>query len=147
MSNVYRREIREEKGWAYSIRSHCSIVADINGDDKPHFNMPVNCPIEPGHEKECIDIINGKLKELGAKGVPADELENVKKYAIKSAREGFEDNGYWASVLKQYHKFGLDFYNGYIETFESITSDDIRNFVNDVVLKGNSFELIMTPKN
>lgn len=146
MSNIYRREIREEKGWAYSIRSHCSVVADINGDDKPHFNMPVNCPIEPGHEKECLDIINGRLKELGTNGVPADELENVKRYAIKSAREGFEDNGYWASVLKQYHKFGLDFYNGYIETFEAVTPDDIRNFVNDVVLKGNSFELIMTPK-
>ena len=146
MSNIYRREIREEKGWAYSIRSHCSVVADINGDDKPHFNMPVNCPIEPGHEKECLDIINGRLKELGTNGVPADELENVKRYAIKSAREGFEDNGYWASVLKQYHKFGLDFYNGYIETFEAVTPDDIKNFVNDTVLKGNSFELIMTPK-
>lgn len=147
MSNIYRREIREEKGWAYSIRSHCSVVADINGDDKPHFNMPVNCPIEPGHEKECVDIINGRLKEIGINGVPADELEKVKKYAIKSAREGFDDNGYWASVLKQYHKFGLDFYNGYIETFEKVTPDDIRSFVNDVVLKGNSFELIMTPKN
>ena len=109
--------------------------------------MPVNCPIEPGHEKECVDIINGRLKEIGINGVPADELEKVKKYAIKSAREGFDDNGYWASVLKQYHKFGLDFYNGYIETFEKVTPDDIRSFVNDVVLKGNSFELIMTPKN
>lgn len=146
MSDIYRREIREEKGWAYSIRSHCSIVTEINGGDKPHFNMPVNCPIEPGHEKECLDIINSRLKEIGTNGVSAEELDKVRKYAIKNAREGFEDNGYWASVMKQYHKYGVDFYNGYIETFESITTDDIKNFVNDVVLKGNSFELVMTPE-
>lgn len=147
MSDIYRREIREEKGWAYSIRSHCSIVTEINGGDKPHFNMPVNCPIEPGHEKECLDIINNRLKEIGAHGVSAEELDKVRKYAVKNAREGFEDNGYWASVMKMYHKYGVDFYNGYIETFESITTDDIKNFVNDVVLKGNSFELVMTPEN
>lgn len=146
MSNIYRREIREEKGWAYSIRSHCSVVTEINGGDKPHFNMPVNCPIEPGHEKECLDILNGRLEEIGTDGIPEEELDKVRKYAIKSAREGFEDNGYWSSVLKQYHKYGVDFYNGYIEVHESITVDDIKDFVNNVVLKGNSLELIMTPK-
>lgn len=146
MSNIYRREIREEKGWAYSIRSHCSIVTDVNGNDAPHFNMPVNCPIKPGHEKECLQIINDRLKEIGTNGVNKEELDNIRKHAVKSAREGFTDNGYWASVLKLYHKHGLDFYNGYIDTYESITVDDIKTFVNDVVLKGNSFELIMTPK-
>lgn len=146
MSNIYRREIREEKGWAYSIRSHCSVVTEINGGDKPHFNMPVNCPIEPGHEQECLQIINGRLKEVGTNGIPQEELDKVKRYAVKAAREGFEDNGYWASVLKLYGKYGVDFYNGYIDTYEAVTIDDIKSFVNDTVLKGNSFELIMTPK-
>lgn len=146
MSNIYRKEIREEKGWAYSIRTHCSVVADYNGQDKPRINFPVNCPIQPGHEKECLDIVNDRLKEVGQNGVNDEELENVKRYAIKSAREGFEDNSYWSSVLKLYHKFGVDFYNGYIDTYNSITNQDIKDFVNNVVLKGINFELIMSPK-
>jgi len=146
MMNIYRKEIREEKGWAYSIRSHCSIVADINGDDTPKINFPVNCPIQPGHEKECLQIVNDRLREVGMHGVADEELENVKRYAIKSAREGLESNSYWSSVLKLYHKFGLDFYNGYIDTYSSITNQDIKDFVNNVVLKGVNFELIMTPK-
>lgn len=145
MSNIYRREIREEKGWAYSIRGHCSVVAEINGGDKPHFNMPVNCPIQPGHERECLDIINTRLEEVAQNGVPAGELDKVKKYIVKNARDGLNDNAYWASVLKLYHKFGADFYNGYIEDCEAVTSDDIRDFVKNVILKGNKFELVMTP--
>jgi len=146
MSNIYRKEIREEKGWAYSIRTHCSIVNEINGNDKPRFNFPVNCPIQPGHEKECLDIINDRLKELGQNGVADDELESVKRYAIKSAMEGFESNSYWTSVLKLHHKFGLDFYNGYIDAYRSLSNQDIKDFVNNVILKGTSFELIMTPE-
>jgi len=146
MSNIYRREIREEKGWAYSIRTHCSLVAEVNGDDKPHFNFPTNCPIQPGHEKECLDILNKRLQEVGENGVAEEELANVKRYAIKSVREGFEENSYWASVLKQYHKYGLDFYNGYLDLHESITVQDIKDFVNKVVLPSTHFELVMTPK-
>lgn len=147
MSNIYRREIREEKGWAYSIRTHCSIVAEVNGGDKPHFNFPLNCPIQPGNEKECLEIVNQRLQELAVNGVDAEELANVKRYMMKSARESFEDNGYWAVTMKQYHKYGLDFYNGYLDLIESITPDDMKQFIANVVLKGNQFELIMTPSN
>lgn len=146
MSNIYRREIREEKGWAYSIRAHCSLVPEINGDDKPYVNFPVNCPIQPGNEKECLQILKDRLREVGENGVAADELANVKRYAVKKAREGLEDNSYWISVLRLYHKYGLDFYTDYIDTYESVTSQDIQDFVNSVLLTGNSFELIMTPK-
>lgn len=145
LANIYRREIREEKGWAYAIRTHCSIVADVNAGDRPHFNMPLNCPIEPGHEQECLDIVNARLRDIAENGLPADEMESVRRHAVKSARDGMDDNGYWASVLRQYHKYGLDFYNGYIETIEGVTANDIRRFVNDVVLRGNTVELIMTP--
>ena len=86
-----------------------------------------------------------RLEEVAQNGVPAEELDKVKKYIVKNAREGFNDNSYWASVLKLYHKFGVDFYNGYIEECEAVTGDDIRGFVKDVILKGNKFELIMTP--
>ena len=47
--------------------------------------------------------------------------------------------------MKPYHNFGADFYNGYIEDCEAATSDDIRDFVKNVILKGNKFELVMTP--
>ncbi len=115
-------DLREERGWTYSIQGHGSVSAGMNGDDAPELMMPVYIKTEPGHEQETADIVNATVVQMLAQGVTPEEFDKARQYMIKNHKEHQLDNAYLLSVLKVYDRYGKDMHTPYLDTLEQMTS-------------------------
>ncbi len=130
IKNRLLADLREDKGWTYSIQGHCSVSAGMNGDDAPAIMMPSYIKVEPGHEDEVNRIVNQTLNDLLRNGVTSTELESVKEYLIKNYNDNINDNGYRLAIMKAREKFGRDMHTDYVKSVESMT--DIRPYIKDL---------------
>lgn len=135
-------DLREKRGWTYSIQGHCSISAGMNGDDAPSIMMPSYIKVEPGREDETNAIVNATLEDIMTNGVTPDELRAAKEYLIKNYSDNSDDNGYRLAIMRAYEKFGKDMHTDYLATVNAMT--DIRPYIADLTRYRST--LIMRPE-
>lgn len=143
-NNIFREEIREKRGWTYHVDTHCSVVPDHNGTDRPVVYFPLNVTLKQGTARECRDLINSVMTGVAQNGLTEDRLATVKQYLKKVYAEDVADNSYWMVMLKNRDKFGINFDRDYLATIDAITTADIQHFVQQL-LAGSRLELQMTP--
>ncbi len=146
VSNILRKEIREDRGWTYHVDTHASLVPDMNGNDPTVLYMPLNVTLTVGKGEETKQIVIDTMNDLAANGPSAEQLTKVKEYLNKVAKEDVEDNTYWMVMLRNLDKYGIDFHTDYLSTLESITASDIQRFIADVLTRGHRLTLQMDPQ-
>ena len=78
----------------------------------------------------------------------ADIGEKISETGIEKAEQEIIyniDNTYWMVMMKNEAKYGQDFNAGYLSLLDSITADDIRQFVATYIVTDNRLSLTMTP--
>ncbi len=144
MSAIFLKEIREDRGWTYHVDTHCSIVADLNGQDTPVIFMPLNVTITAGKAAECRNLISATMASVAKNGITQAQLDKVKRYLKKVFGEDVKENSYWQVMIKNYLKYGIDFNQDYLSILDSITTTDVRDFVKQYITGGHHLELTMT---
>lgn len=146
LTKIYLKEIREDKGWAYSAGSSGSLGPSSTGIGNPVFRIMGYCPVKPENSKDAMKVMVSEMSNLVTKGVDATQLNQVKEYMAKKAAEDFKNNGYWINVLANYAFYDMDENTDLVKTIQSITPKDIQDFVKTyVVNKANRVEVIMNP--
>lgn len=93
-----------------------------------------------------LTLINADLQDIADNGVTAEELDKVVKFELKTYADNQKKNGYWQSLITEKVCWGVDNYEGYEKTVSSVTSDDLKDFVRNRILKeGNRVEVVMLP--
>uniref|UniRef100_UPI00272D661C M16 family metallopeptidase n=1 Tax=Muribaculum intestinale TaxID=1796646 RepID=UPI00272D661C len=138
-------ELREKRGWTYSINSHCSVVPDMNGIDGPTFLLPVYVKVPDGKENETSRIVDDILAGIATDGVTAEELGRVRENALRDNNEAETDNSYWLAVLKVFDRDGVDYPAEYTDAFRALTPEAIRKFASESILPSSRMKIIMTP--
>lgn len=118
-------DLRETRGWTYSIQGHGALTADMNAGYPPMLMMPVYIKTEPGHEDETSDIVNSTLNELLTVGPTAEEVDKARLNLAKNYRNNLNDNAYRLSVLRIYDHFGQDMHTDYLDILDSLTPAEI----------------------
>ena len=113
-------DLREEKGWTYSIQGHGALTVDMDGNYSPMLMMPVYIKTEPGHEQETADIVNSTIEKMLSEGVTPEELDKAKQYMAKNHKENAADNAYLLSVLKVFDRYGKDMHTSYLEVLDQL---------------------------
>lgn len=139
------KDLREDKGWTYSIMGHCSVNPDLNGTDAPSFLWPLYIKTAPEHAQEVKAAVESAYSLMAKEAPSAEEVDKVREYLIKNFREGLTENGFWLSALQKYNDYGLDFANGYVAALNSITPEDVRSFT-EKAAKANRTRLTLTPR-
>ncbi|WP_300300338.1 pitrilysin family protein [uncultured Muribaculum sp.] len=149
MGQIYKSrllaELREKRGWTYTINSHASIAPDINGIDGPTFLMPAYIKVPEGKEDETAAIVDKILADIAANGVTDEELGKVRETALRDISESADDNAYWLDVLKLYDRYGLDYHSEFVPAFKVLTPAAVRDFAAHTVLPSSRMRIIMTP--
>ena len=145
LNNRLLKELREEKGWTYSVTGHCGINPDLNGDDGPALLWPVYIKTAPEHAAETRQAVEDAFALLAKEGPTVEEIEKVRSYLLKNHREGLRENGFWLSAMGMHHDYGLDFAADYAPALESITPADIAAFTARAVA-ANRTRLTLTPQ-
>lgn len=135
-------DLREDRGWTYSIQGHTSVTAGMNGDDAPRLMMPVYIKVEPGHEDEVAAIVDKTVRNLLENGPTEAEMLKVKEYYAKNYKENISDNAYHLIIMKLFDRFGVDMHTDYLQTLESL--DNIGQYLQP--LTENRSLLIMRPE-
>ena len=73
-------------------------------------------------------------------------MSNFKLFQKKQFDNNQRQNGYWAGLIEDKLEWDIDGRTEYEAILEKLSSDDIRNFVKDVILPANNcITIIMLP--
>ena len=142
LSMRYIKSIREEKGFAYSAYASANLGTGI----KEGLQLYIECPFTPAKCDSVLMLIRQELDSVAANGVTEEELNNFRQYRHKNYANQQRMNSYWSGLIVSYTTWGYDTHTNFDEIVDSLTVDDVRNFLKDVVLPANNcITVIMLP--
>lgn len=142
LTQRYLKSIREESGMAYSVGADGTASYGLRDD----YTIQVYCPVKPAKADSALLLMEQGLLDIARQGVTDEELDKVKQFELKQYADAQRNNGYWQGLIMELTQWNKDNREGYENTIKSITSADIRKFVNDVLLKQhNRVTVVMLP--
>jgi len=140
LTNRLIKTVREDMGAVYSIGA--SGQASRMGLNP--VMMSTSFPMKPEMKQEVLDFIHSQFKAMET-DVTADELNPIKEYMAKSFTEAKERNGVWLGALTGYGINGVDTFNGNVEVLNSITVNDVMDFMKKLNAQGNYRTITLDP--
>ncbi|MDE6037392.1 MAG: insulinase family protein, partial [Duncaniella sp.] len=140
MTNRLLKTVREDMGAVYSI----SASGQLSRMGLNPAMISTSFPMKPEMKKEVLDFIHGQFKAM-ENDVTAEELAPIKEYMAKSYIQNKEHNSPWLGALTSYDINGVDSFNGYVDTLNSITINDIMDFMKALNAQGNYRTISLDP--
>lgn len=100
---TYLKQIREDRGWAYSLTVSGEVNAlDLGPGHQGSVLFTVRCPVKPENGLDALKIIHAEMEAIAERGIDASVLSKIKAYLIKTARDNATDNDYWRGIISKY---------------------------------------------
>lgn len=142
LSQRLLKSIREDGGMAYSVQASANVEYGM----RDTYQLQIVCPVKPAQLDSALLLMKQGIDEIASNGVTTEELDKVQKFELKDYADSQKKNGYWAGLILAKNNWNKDEQTGYEDAVKSVTSDDIKAFVNDVLLKqGNCITISMRP--
>ncbi len=142
MTLVYTAEVREKEGGTYGV----GVRGSIDRLPKGEFIFNIEFNMAPERREELTNIILAQLEKVAKEGPSAEYVDKVRSYMLKTFDEQGRENAAWSNWLLTYYFYGEDYYSEYKNIVNSITSDDIRIFLDYIMKQGNFIEVSMVPE-
>lgn len=131
LTQRYLKSIREDAGIAYSVGAS----GDLSYGLRDQYILQIQCPVKPAKLDSALLLMKQGIDDIAAKGVTAEELDKVITFNLKDFADSQKKNGYWMNLIEMKTRWNKDERTGYENVLKSLTSKDIQNFVNNVLLK------------
>lgn len=138
---VYTRDIREEEGGTYGVRSSVGISRIPKGEATVTIQFDTNKEQAQGLSDKAIKC----LKIIAENGPEEEHFRMAKENAFKNIPEQRIHNNYWSSILSNYYKTGVDRDSEGPKSVEKMTAKDVQNLAKKILDQGNFIEFIMYP--
>ena len=142
LENLYIITLREDESKIYT--PHVG-VAHIH-KPKPKIELHIAFDTESINVKLLTDLATKGVEDIATNGIPAEHLEIIKTSLRENFKKMTEGPLNAIGIVMQYHKHGFDLKKDYIKTIDEITSDDIKEFVKDMLKQGNFIQLTIHPE-
>lgn len=137
---IYTEEIREKEGGTYGVSTNGGYNVQPKTTDE---FIQIVYQTSPEDYERLNTRIEELLNEFAQNGPAEASLQKVKDYMHKKHAENLRDNYFWANVLREYLKYGVDAITGYDEMLDSITADDVRGAIEHLLNQGNQAKVVM----
>lgn len=138
LDQQYLVSIREEEGGTYG-------VSVMGGEDKypsPISQLMVVFQTNKEQAEHLNQKIKDEMKEMAEKGVNKEYFDKAVLNMKKQHDENLHKNGYWMSQLEDIIVNSQDFHTDYIKTLESITMEDVRQYLANMMKDNTYLEMI-----
>ena len=144
LSMVYNKTIREDAGAAYYAVAR---VSRQRGDgDDCLWTLTASSTLRPEMTDTVRMLMHQGLDSIQVR-IDEKQFNDSRESMIKGFNEAVRtSNGYWLSAMWQLERYSNDPYTGYVGTLNSITIDDLREFVRDYMKDATYQEVVMKPK-
>ena len=93
-----------------------------------------------------MKLVSDEVEAIAENGITEEELNNYKEYTLKNFREQLRKNDSWLAYLSAYYNDGQDYFTGFEEQLNSLTTAQVQALAQKIVKDGNLIRVIMDPK-
>ncbi|MDE6152618.1 MAG: insulinase family protein [Muribaculaceae bacterium] len=140
MSKRLLDTVREEMGAVYSIGASGS----LSRISEPNAMMQTSFPMKPEMKAEVLDFIAKEFKAMES-NITTEELAKVVEFMVKNANEDHELNSPWINAISSSLINNVDTFNGVVDVLNSITVQDVQDYMKALNASGNYRVVIMDP--
>ena len=101
--------------------------------------------MKPEMKDEVLTIINEQVNKL-ATDISQAELDKAKEFMTKTYKENLEKNGPWLNGISEWISEGVDTFNGSQAVLDTVTVDDVKNFMKNLNAQGDYHVIILDPE-
>ncbi|WP_289763902.1 M16 family metallopeptidase [uncultured Duncaniella sp.] len=141
LTNRLIKTVREDMGAVYSI----SASGQLDRTGLSPASLMTSFPMKPEMKDEVLPFIKGEFKAMETNVTP-DELNPIKEYMVKVFTENREKNPAWRSAILGTLANGVDTFNGNVDTVNSITVQDVMDFMKALNAQNNYRVVILAPE-
>lgn len=134
------KTVREDMGAVYSIWASGAMLRE----NTPNTLIQSVFPMKPEQKDEVLKVIAQEFKNMET-NVTKEELAKVIEFMVKDAQEGKEKNQNWLNAMVATAQNGVDTFNGNIELLQSLTPEDVQNFMKELNTNSNYRVIILDP--
>ena len=127
-------KVREEMGAVYSI----GMSGSMSRQGLNNVMLQTAFPMKPELRDETLAVIHDIIYNL-AENCDESELAPVKEFMVKEAKHNEEENSSWAGTISATKLNGVDVFNNSVETINSVTTDDIKKFMKQLLNQNNYY--------
>lgn len=141
MSSVLFDQIREKKGWAYTVYANAIQFLDVS-------LFTVYAGVKKGKVIESLQMCERELKKIARSGIPVAELKRIKDsllYSIELSTESSESRMMTISQQELFFKKEFSF-KAYAELVRSVKVVDIKNLVSRWMKHADPTVLVLADK-
>lgn len=133
--------VREKEGAVYSIsaRGNMSRITENNVGVQSLF------PMKPELKEKVLGMIRGEFDDM-TKNITAEEFNKVKEFMVKYYIETLEKNDAWMLAIKGFQINGVDTLTESVAVINSITEQDIKDFMAELMNQNNYHVVILDPE-
>jgi len=137
---IYTEEIREKEGGTYGVSTSGGYNVLPETTDE---YIQIVYQTSPEDYKRLNKRIEELLDEFAQNGPSETNLQKVKDYMHKTHKENLRQNNFYANIIREYVKYGVDGLTGYDDVLDSITAAEVAKAVKDLLSQGNLTRVIM----
>lgn len=141
LSKRLLNKVREEMNAVYSIGA----VAQVGRTNELNAMIQTAFPMKPELKDQTLKVIR-EICEAMTQDVTAEELKPAIEYLTKTNTEAQKENDEWAGYMVAECINGVDTFTGRQEVINSITVEDIQNFMRDMLAQDNYRVVILDPE-
>ncbi len=140
LSKRLLKTIREDMGAVYSIGAGGALsrLGDQNG------MLQIPFPMKPELKDQVLAEINSMLQAMTT-DVTEEELNPIKEFMAKEYKSGLDKNETWAAIISAIQLNGVDNFNGKLEVINSITTQDVMDYMKELLKQNNIHTVILDP--
>ncbi|TYQ00200.1 zinc protease [Tenacibaculum adriaticum] len=135
--------VRESEGGAYSPNANATLVREPKSLAQVSFKFDCN----PDLADKLVEIVNNEFQKIAKGNILEDDLNKIKTNFIKEREQSKDKNNYDMQLLKNYYRF--DYNMNDTKNFEDIVNKmcdkDIKKMAEQIVKKGNNYEIVFKP--
>lgn len=142
LTNRLLKSVREDMGAVYSIGAHGQLARD---GANPAMLL-TQFPMKPEMKAEVLDLIKAEFKAMEG-NITAAELNPAKEYMVKNYTEKRDhDNEAWVNAMTGWTINGVDTFNGDVDAVNSVTVEDVQDYMKALNAAGNYRVVVLDPK-
>ena len=142
LNQAFHVSIREDEGGTYGV----GVMGDVDRLPLGQRSLMIMYKTSPKEAERLNDIIKKQLREMAQNGIDEDYFKKAVLNREKSHTEALETNGYWAGLLYDKVIWGEETHDTYLRTLHSITAEEIRDYLAQILSKDQYFEMIASGK-
>ena len=140
---IYVETIREEEGGTYGVSTQ---TAFSYVDTKPTISTTIQFDTNVEKVDVLSDLALKGYYDFAEQGPTEDQLSKAKENLLKNIPESRISNGYWTNCWNTLRYYGFDRDAEFEATVNSITAEDVQNFVKNIAESGNFFKSVLSPE-